>query len=173
MIHLQQILGGKIFFFCLKIMRSILFLVFLELQIRIHFQGEETMGSPVAVGWSVLYTQHKELTRSHDSALLPFITVSRSRIHYLPSSTPSMTEWEAEVRRGERTYRKIGFDGKSPVLWLHVTGLFPWYQESLHRDTVKLPDVHLLKLRSKSFTNIRAIFAQMQQVCCNPHIKVA
>lgn len=31
----------------------------------------------------------------------------------------------------------------------------------------------LLKLRSKSFTNIWAIFAQMQQVCCNPHIKVA
>lgn len=131
----------------------------------------ETTGSPVAVGWSVLYTEHNELMRSHDSAVPPFITVSHSRIHYLPSSTPSAAGWEAKARRGWEHLQKDWFWWKVSRTVAARLSTVSWFEDSLHTAAVMLHDVHLLKLHSKWFTNTWEIFSQMQQVCCNPHIK--
>lgn len=58
-------------------------------------RGKETMGFSCCCG--MICPEHIELIRPHDSAVSPFITLSCYRIHYLPSQTPSMMGWEAEV----------------------------------------------------------------------------
>lgn len=159
--------------------RTVTHSVSAELLIRIHFQrrGEETMASFVAVGWSVLHIEHKELIRPHDSAVSPFITVSCEGIHYLPSMTPSMTEWETEAKMRVRGKQLDWFRPKSLlswlVLWLHVSGLQLWDNVKhmvpaicfLIQDATTVKQ-HSLKLQcSLLLGNVEVSFQHMSNIC--------
>ena len=90
--------GGKGFWKCIKILLGNPFCI-CGFPNR-NKCSETQWSSVVALGWSVLLVEQRELIKAHDSAVMPFITVSCYEIHYLPFTTLSMTEWESEVRRG-------------------------------------------------------------------------